>query len=231
MRNISLCSLIFVVAISALGFLGEGRPSDRPSSPALVDPSRDLGVWEGWGSSLAWWAHAVGGSSNADFYADLIYTTRITDGCPGLGLNIVRYNVGGGGINQSHENKGPNLKWYMDVHGYWVDPRDAEPMKWNWSVDQNQRSVMLKARERGANLFEMFSDSPMWWMNSNRSTAGSDSGGDCLLPADMIASLSILPPLRATRPITGESNSIRSRLSTSLRQAGGNIPDVKRDAT
>ena len=28
----------------------------------------------------------------------------------------------------------------------------------------------------------LFSDSPMWWMNSNRSTAGSNTGGDCLMP-------------------------------------------------
>lgn len=173
-----------MVVISALGFLHQARPNGRASSAVLVDPSQDLGVWEGWGSSLAWWARAIGGTANADFYADLIYTMRTSDGYPGLGLNIVRYNVGGGGIHQPNENKGPKLKWYMDIHGYWSDPRDAEPAAWNWSADQNQRTLMLKARERGANVFEMFSDSPVWWMNSNRSTAGSDSGGDCLLAAD-----------------------------------------------
>lgn len=44
--------------------------------------------------------------------------------------------------------------------------------------------MMRKARDRGANLFEMFSDSPMWWMNANRSPAGSDTGGDCLTRED-----------------------------------------------
>ncbi len=184
MRNRSLFLLALITVLAVLGFVLPANTKQSATTSALVDPSHDLGLWEGWGSSLAWWAHAVGGTSNADFYADLIYTTKSIDSYAGLGLNIVRYNVGGGGINQSRENKGPKLNWYMDVHGYWVDPRDAEPMKWNWSVDQNQRSVMLKARERGANLFEMFSDSPMWWMNSNRSTTGSDSGGDCLLPSE-----------------------------------------------
>jgi galactan endo-1,6-beta-galactosidase len=42
--------------------------------------------------------------------------------------------------------------------------------------------MMQTARRRGANVFEMFSDSPMWWMNKNRSTAGSNRGGDCLMP-------------------------------------------------
>lgn len=155
--------------------------SNAPAAIAL-DPARDLGLWQGWGSSLAWWGRAVGGTQNADNFADLIYTTKQTDGYPGLGLNIVRYNVGGGGLNQPHENKGPKLQWQMDIHGYWTDPNVKDPQNWNWSVDGNQRSMMQKARERGANVFDLFSDSPVWWMNANRCTAGSDGGGDCLLP-------------------------------------------------
>lgn len=153
---------------------------------AVVDATKLEGEWEGWGSSLAWWGRAVGGTNNADYYADLIYTTKTIDGYPGLGLNIVRYNVGGGGIGQPQENKGPKLNWYMDIHGYWVSPKSADPTSssWNWSADENQRTMMQKARQRGANVFELFSDSPMWWMNFNRSTTGSDNGGDCLDPAN-----------------------------------------------
>lgn len=169
--------------------MGAGAPvrtHAQQSAPATitvkVDPTKNLGQWEGWGSSLAWWARAIGGAANADYYADLIYTTKSTDGYPGLGLNIVRYNVGGGGINQPQENKGPKLQWQMDIHGYWPDPNNVDPKTWTWSVDENQRSMMQRARARGANMFEMFSDSPMWWMNSNRSTSGSDTGGDCIAP-------------------------------------------------
>jgi galactan endo-1,6-beta-galactosidase len=147
-----------------------------------LDPTKNFGTWEGWGSSLAWWARAVGGAANADYYADLIYTTKTTGSYPGLGLNIVRYNVGGGGIEQPKENKGPKLQWWMDIHGYWADPNSSDPGTWKWSADENQRSMMQRARRRGANVFEMFSDSPMWWMNKNRSTAGSNTGGDCLMP-------------------------------------------------
>ena len=73
----------------------------------------------------------------------------------------------------------------MDIHGYWTDPKETNPSKWDWSVDVNQRSIMMKAHDRGAKMFEMFSDSPLWWMNSNHSTAGSDTGGDCLAPANV----------------------------------------------
>jgi galactan endo-1,6-beta-galactosidase len=176
--------LVFVVLFAILGnslqVLANRRSS--PISNISINPSQDLGTWEGWGSSLAWWARAIGGTSNADYYADLIYTTKVIDGYPGLGLNIVRYNVGGGGIDQLGENKGPKLQWQMDIHGYWPNPNDINPTSWNWTLDANQRVILLKARQRGANVFEMFSDSPMWWMNSNHSTAGSGTGGNCLLP-------------------------------------------------
>jgi galactan endo-1,6-beta-galactosidase len=160
--------------------------SSSPATTAAVSPGRDLGAWEGWGSSLAWWARAIGGTNNADYYADLIYTTNSVDSYPGLGLNVVRYNVGGGGVSQPLENKGPELQWQMDIHGYWVDPKSGEPGSdsWNWSVDANQRTILVKARERGANVFELFSDAPMWWMNLNHSTAGSATGGNCLQRAN-----------------------------------------------
>ena len=179
---------LIVVGIALSPFLpGSPSPQDPKATKTKescryisLDRRQDSGTWQGWGSSLAWWGRAVGGTRNADYYADLIYTTKGADGLPGLGLNIVRYNVGGGGIDQPLENKGPKLQWQMDIHGYWVDPNNRNPKNWNWSVDQNQRSLMQKAEARGANLFQLFSDSPMWWMNSNRSTAGSDTGGDCL---------------------------------------------------
>jgi galactan endo-1,6-beta-galactosidase len=176
---------VIVIALligAALSFRAHAQQSGPATVTVKVDPTKNLGRWDGWGSSLAWWARAIGGTANVDYYADLIYTMKSTDGYPGLGLNIVRYNVGGGGISQAQENKGPKLQWQMDIHGYWADRNNNDPTTWNWSADENQRSMMQKARARGANIFEMFSDSPMWWMNSNRSTSGSDSGGDCLAP-------------------------------------------------
>ncbi len=183
-RQLLSVLVILVLAGSLRKFLAFTQQGSRETQTVKLNPNEKLGQWEGWGSSLAWWARAIGGTANADYYADLIYTTKSIDDYPGLGLNIVRYNVGGGGINQPQENKGPKLQWQMDIHGYWADPNNSDPTTWNWSVDENQRSMMRKAQGRGANVFEMFSDSPMWWMNSNRSTAGSDTGGNCLRPED-----------------------------------------------
>ena len=49
------------------------------------------GVFEGWGSSLCWWANRVGYSDVlAQQAAELFYGEK------GLSLNIMRYNIGGG---------------------------------------------------------------------------------------------------------------------------------------
>jgi len=42
--------------------------------------------------------------------------------------------------------------------------------------------MMFKAKKRGADTIEMFSDSPPWWMNSNLSSAGGDTGRANLTP-------------------------------------------------
>ena len=60
-----------------------------PTVTATVDPNFVLVTnFEGWGTSLCWWANVVGGYSNRNDYASLAFTT--------LKLNIVRYNIGGG---------------------------------------------------------------------------------------------------------------------------------------
>ncbi|RYD25633.1 MAG: beta-1,6-galactanase, partial [Verrucomicrobiaceae bacterium] len=53
-----------------------------------IDPARTQGTWEGWGTSLAWWAAVHG---DRDDIADALFTTReVTVGdssLPGLGMN------------------------------------------------------------------------------------------------------------------------------------------------
>ena len=88
-----LLESVFTVAPSA------GQHSSATSITATVDPTKKWNTWDGWGSSLAWWARAIGGTRNAGIYADLIYTTSdisvAEEKYPGLGFNIARYNVGG----------------------------------------------------------------------------------------------------------------------------------------
>jgi galactan endo-1,6-beta-galactosidase len=143
--------------------------------------------WRGWGCSLAWWGKGLGDKANANTYADVIFGegAMVTYNnqsvyLPGLKLNVVRYNIGGGGSGNTLYN---NTPWYKDIEGYWPgqwgnwNPADSS---WNWNIDSAQRNIMWKARDRGANLIQFFSNSPMWWMTNSHSTNGAQTQGENL---------------------------------------------------
>lgn len=153
-----------------------------PGYTVMVDKSANRGTWEGWGASLAWWGKAIGTSTFQDTYADLLFTdkdVRFFDRVlPGLGLNIVRYNVGGGGhpgdVAGVTENVPAELPWYKNIEGYWLNWNSTTPTSasWDFSRDANQRAMLLAAKSRGVDKIELFSDSPMWWMMDSKSNAG-----------------------------------------------------------
>ena len=149
-----------------------------------IDPVRSHGVWEGWGTSLAWFANVVG---DRDDIADLLFTTKSVavgkQTLPGLGLNIVRYNAGacsGSTVDGRRMVVSKIIFPYRQMEGFWLDGKSTDPQSssWNWSVDANQRAMMLKARDRGVDRFELFSNSPMWWMCANDNPSGAAKGSD-----------------------------------------------------
>lgn len=150
------------------------------------DPTPTGRTWEGWGTSLAWWGKAFGTS---DDLADLMFTlddvTYAGASVPGLGFNIVRYNAGASSSNAIDGQAmvvSPNIRPATQIDGYWLDWFSPDPSSssWNWEVDSNQRNMMWKARDRGADHFELFSNSPMWWMLYNHNPSGAEDGGDNL---------------------------------------------------
>ncbi|EEY65831.1 uncharacterized protein PITG_03357 [Phytophthora infestans T30-4] len=153
------------------------------ASTTLVD------TWEGWGTSLCWWANAFG---DREDIADLLFTQKDTvtlkgrsSGLPALGFNIARYNVGGssrnviddGGTEIAMKNS-PNMPAFKFIESFWLDwsSNETSSKSWDWDVDVKQRKMLELATQRDATLTEAFSNSPPWWMNSNHATAGGESG-------------------------------------------------------
>ena len=147
-----------------------------------VDKTEKRGIWQGWGCSMGWWGHAVGGKRYQDLYADLFFSRKtvpyLDQQLPGLGFNIVRYNIGGGGrgdkIGDLEEVVSPQLPWHRDIDGYWLNWNDKDPQakSWDWTRDAAQRSMLQATLKRGVNHVEMWSNSPMWWMMDSKSSAG-----------------------------------------------------------
>jgi O-glycosyl hydrolase len=133
----------------------------------IVDPTQRFQTFEGWGTSLAWMGKAVGDFPDParDTYMDLIFDRQ-----KGLGLNVVRYNIGGG------EN--PSLHLLSSRAA--MDGFEPAPGQWNWNADAGQRWVLQQAIARGANLVEAFSNSPPYWMTNSGSVSGARDGSNNL---------------------------------------------------
>ena len=156
----------------------------RGDYSTTIQPQNTRGVWEGWGVSLCWWANVFG---NRNDLADIVFSTNYTSlngySLPGLGLNIARYNAGActtNAIGADTMQASANIPSFRQMPGFWLNWDSADPASasWKWSADANQRSMLLKAKARGANLFELFSNSPLWWMCYNHNPSGSANGSD-----------------------------------------------------
>jgi galactan endo-1,6-beta-galactosidase len=152
-----------------------------------INPETTYGTWEGWGTSLAWWANVFGAR---DDFADIFFTTKSTTyngtSLPGLGLNIARYNLGGcswNTVNGESMAVSPNIPAFKQIEGYWQDWNNEDPTSsaWKWTADATQRAMLTKAVARGATT-ELFANSPMWWMCLNHNPSGAADGGNNLQP-------------------------------------------------
>ena len=159
--------------VSALTAL-QLTPALADQTTAHINPGVQYGTWQGWGTSLAWWANVIGGFPKA---ARRDYMVKAFDPVNGLGLNVVRYNIGGG------ENPGdlPPHKSALDYRARMPGFENASG-QWDWNVDANQRWVLKHAIAMGANRTEAFSNSPPYWMTVSSSVTGGNGGTDNLAP-------------------------------------------------
>ena len=158
------------VAVPPL-FSGHGFTSDAATTITLSPYSTyDIndGKFEGWGTSLCWWANRVGYSDSlAQKAADTFY------GDNGLRLNIARFNIGGGD-DPSHDHI---TRTDSDMPGY--TKFNNGNVTYDWNADYNQRNVLRKCIEAAGDdmIVEMFSNSPPYYMTNSGCTSGNRDGG------------------------------------------------------
>ncbi len=139
-----------------------------------VDAGIQYQEFEGWGTSICWWGNIIGKypQQSRDSIMDLLFDTT-----NGLGLSIVRYNIGGGD-NPSHTHMGAGK--LMD--GF----KASATAQYDWTKDAGQRWCLGAAKKRIPSswfISEAFSNSPPYWMTSSGCASG-NSGGSNNLKAD-----------------------------------------------
>lgn len=138
---------------------------------SVVDPSTRYQTWEGFGTSLAWWAHVVGA------YKEPLRSELVDKVLRELRLNVLRYNIGGGEA-PGHETMESRAR----VPGY-LGPDG----RYEWSADSAQRWVLERGLRSGANVLEAFSNSPPYQMTVSGSVTGAAGGTSNLDPAHVDA--------------------------------------------
>jgi hypothetical protein len=151
---------------------------------ATVDLNTKYQTFEGWGTSLAWWANVVGsypdscsGVANCSTRSD--YVSRAFDPTYGLGMNVVRYNIGGGENPKYLPPNNTYIQYRARIPGFLA----SSTASYDWTQDANQRWVLQQAIQQGVTISEAFSNSPPWWMTNSGSVTGATNGGNNLNPA------------------------------------------------
>ncbi len=151
-------------------------------NPSDASPFNN-GEFEGWGTSLCWWANRLGYSESlTQQAADAFFSDN------GLGLDIGRYNIGGGDDpDHNHITRSDSI-----VPGYWSgytlseDGKDAE-ITYDWTQDENQRNIALAAQKANPDIyFEGFSNSPPYFMTNSGCSSGASDASQDNLKSDMI---------------------------------------------
>ena len=160
--------LTLLLAATVLALVGVNTRADDAVRSVKIDAT-DRRPFEGWGTSLCWWAHRVGDwpDDRLDKLLEMIVNPET-----GLGYTIFRYNIGGGDA-PGHDHMRPG----GDIPGFKRGPDSA----YDWNADRNQRRVLLKLRDRVPDaVFEAFSNSPPYWMTISGCASGAKDGGDNL---------------------------------------------------
>ncbi|MFE2733985.1 glycoside hydrolase [Streptomyces sp. NPDC059349] len=184
----SMTALVTGAALLSVPAPSAQADTATASVTVQLDPSYKQDKFEGWGTSLAWFANATGDYPKEirEKLADLLF------GDDGLALNIARYNIGGGNA--------PDVKDYLRaggaVEGWWKAPAGTtradtdwwnpdDPADWNDRADATQR-WWVKRIKNDIDHWETFSNSPPWFMTVNGYVSGGyDAGVDQLKEASV----------------------------------------------
>ncbi len=123
------------------------------------------GRFEGWGTSLCWWANRIGYSDSlSQQAADLFY------GDNGLDLNIMRYNIGGGDDPTHHHI----TRTDSAVPGWLVLDEASGEYVYDYTADAGQLNVLKRcAAASGDDAWvEVFSNSPPYFMTVSGCSSG-----------------------------------------------------------
>ncbi|MEE1010801.1 MAG: glycoside hydrolase [Acutalibacteraceae bacterium] len=121
-------------------------------------------TFEGFGTSSAWWSQTIADEETAKEIARLLYDDKT-----GLGLDIYRYNIGGGEKENPHTRIGdPNRR----TESFYVLNEETGEYEYDFTRDENARRMLDMAVEYGAKEVILFCNSPHFSMTASGHASG-----------------------------------------------------------
>ena len=173
-----VCAAVLAAALSGCGKTSELNPGGLDNCLA-VNMSERHQTMTGWGASSAWWSQTVPeDSAAAAALAEALYSDS------GLGLNIYRYNIGGGsaelgaeeGVNYVQERKAYSLFDSSKYdEGKTLEENFADRSKYSVEGDKNAVEFLHTCLDQPGSSIEqviVFINSPHYLMTASGVTHG-----------------------------------------------------------
>ena len=169
-------SLILSVIYVFIVPMGEGGSFVLNKSLTVeIDESAEYQQFNGFGASACWWAQNAGDSVYADDVAKALYSKE------GLGLNIYRYNVGGG----EADNPDKRVWGSRATESFYYFNEATGEYEYDFTRDAAAQAMLDKCLAYGCiDTVVLFANSPHYSMTASGSAAGSYSDNTSNLPAE-----------------------------------------------
>lgn len=158
-------ALIYVMVTIAGWF---GISADTTTTKIRFDKISVEQEITGWGTSGCWWAQKLGECESAEEVTKLLFSEE------GLGLNIYRYNIGGGSKDDPDERIWDAKNSSRAAESFLVWDEEAQDWVYDWSKDAAAQKILDMVLSYGCvDTVVMFANSPHYSM----CVSGHASGG------------------------------------------------------
>ena len=169
---IPVIAALLAVTITVLGVFYEKifynsdwyiEKSQTADVKLTIDANEKGEILDGFGASACWWSQIAGDSDNAEEIAKLLYSKE------GLGLNIYRYNIGGGSADIDSKIDNP----WRRTESFYVFNEETGEFEYDFTRDAAAQKFLDLALSYGCiDTVILFANSPHYSMTLNEDTYG-----------------------------------------------------------
>ena len=168
--------LITMIQILAMSNGKEkGKFVQNADVSVIVNPCVEYQTVSGFGASACWWAQEIGATENAGEVARLLFSRD------GLGLNIYRYNVGGG----EKENPDSRIRGNRATESFYYFNEATGAYEYDFTRDAAAQHMLDLALSYGCvDTVVLFANSPHYSMTATGQATGGTEEYFSNLPAE-----------------------------------------------